>query len=76
MRITETGWPSQGSGSAANKPSLQEAKNYYEAFKTWEGNKEKFYFTMFDRASKQAINGGEFERYFGILTADGKPKFK
>ena len=58
MRITETGWPSQGSGSAANKPSLQEAKNYYEAFKTWEGNKEKFYFTMFDRASKQAINGG------------------
>ena len=41
--MTETGWPSQGSGSAANKPSLQEAKNYYEAFKTWEGNKEKFY---------------------------------
>ena len=31
---------------------------------------------MFDRTSKQPINGGEFERYFGILTADGKPKFK
>ncbi|KAF1336872.1 hypothetical protein FI667_g69, partial [Globisporangium splendens] len=78
-RLTETGWPSQGSTSAAgNKPTLANAQKYYAAFNQWAAAKTvpatPFYFMMYDLLSAQE-GTTDYEQHFGLSTATGTIKF-
>ncbi|GLD92135.1 hypothetical protein PINS_up000668 [Pythium insidiosum] len=71
--LTETGWPTSGS-TAGNQGSLEFAKGYFDAYKSWSskipGN-AKFYFQMFDQPHRNSA----FEQTYGILGADSSSKF-
>uniref|UniRef100_K3X9A4 glucan endo-1,3-beta-D-glucosidase n=1 Tax=Globisporangium ultimum (strain ATCC 200006 / CBS 805.95 / DAOM BR144) TaxID=431595 RepID=K3X9A4_GLOUD len=77
-RLTETGWPSQGSASAAgNKPTLANAQKYYVAFNEWAAATKAttpFYFMMYDLLSTQQ-GTTDYEQHFGLSTATGAIKF-
>lgn len=74
-RLTETGWPSQGSISdAGNTPSLANAQKYYAAFTQWAQKhaSSPFYFMMYDLLKAHAT---DYEQHFGVSTATGALKF-
>ncbi|KAE8904251.1 hypothetical protein PF005_g15077 [Phytophthora fragariae] len=69
--LTETGWPSSGS-LMGNFGSVQGAETFYNAYQQWSSSMgEKFYFQMFDTHYR----GEEFEKTFGVVTADAQAKF-
>ncbi|GAB9471318.1 hypothetical protein Gpo141_00008535 [Globisporangium polare] len=77
-RLTETGWPSQGSVSdTGNTPSLVNAQKYYAAFTQWAANRgtstSPFYFMMYDLLKAHATS--DYEQHFGVSTAGGALKF-
>ncbi|KAJ0392098.1 hypothetical protein P43SY_012118 [Pythium insidiosum] len=76
-RLTETGWPSQGSQSPqGNSPSGNNAQAYMDAFTQWIGetpSQSPFYFMMYDDAS---VHGPDFEKFFGVAADTGKLKVR
>ncbi|HKK73773.1 MAG TPA: glycosyl hydrolase family 17 protein [Saprospiraceae bacterium] len=74
--ITETGWPSQGTGLDQAEPSRENAIRYFLNAQQWaaEQDIDMFYFSSFDEAWKVGAEG-DVGAYWGIWDKDGKLKF-
>ncbi|MCB9293074.1 MAG: glycosyl hydrolase [Lewinellaceae bacterium] len=74
--ITETGWPSQGTGLNDAQPSMENALRYFLNMQQWSAqeNIEMFYFSSFDEAWKVGAEG-DVGAYWGLWDARGNLKF-
>ena len=74
--ITETGWPSQGTGLQAAQPSSENFMRYFINTQKWssESDIEIFYFSSFDEAWKVGSEG-DVGAYWGIWDKDENLKF-
>lgn len=74
--ITETGWPSQGTGLGDAEPSIANAIRYFLNMQKWsaEENIEMFYFTSFDESWKVGAEG-DVGAFWGLWDKNGKLKF-
>lgn len=74
--ITETGWPSQGTGLGDAQPSKENALRYFLNMQQWtaQDDIEIFYFSSFDEAWKVGAEG-DVGAYWGLWDKDGNLKF-
>ena len=74
--VTETGWPSQGTGLDDAHPSWENAVRYFIQMQEWSEseNIDMFYFTSFDESWKVGSEG-DVGAYWGIWDKDGSLKF-
>ena len=74
--ITETGWPSQGTGLGDSEPSKINALRYFLNMQKWsaEENIELFYFTSFDESWKVGAEG-DVGAYWGLWDMHERLKF-
>ena len=74
--ITETGWPSQGTGLDDAQPSMENALRYFLNMQQWSAQEdiEMFYFSSFDEAWKVGAEG-DVGAYWGLWDARGNLKF-
>jgi len=74
--ITETGWPSQGTGLGDAQPSKVNALRYFLNMQKWSAEEdiEMMYFTSFDESWKVGAEG-DVGAYWGIWDRDEKLKF-
>ncbi|MBX2871012.1 MAG: glycosyl hydrolase [Saprospiraceae bacterium] len=74
--ITETGWPSQGTGIGDAEPSRINAIRYFLNMQQWasQDNIEMFYFSSFDEAWKVGAEG-DVGAYWGLWDKDEQLKF-
>ena len=74
--ITETGWPSQGTGLNDAVPSMENALRYFLNMQQWSAQEgiEMFYFSSFDEAWKVGAEG-DVGAYWGLWDARGNLKF-
>lgn len=74
--ITETGWPSQGTGLNDAQPSMANALRYFLNVQQWSAQEgiEMFYFSSFDEAWKVGAEG-DVGAYWGLWDARGNLKF-
>lgn len=74
--ITETGWPSQGTGIRAAEPSEENFMKYFINTQKWseEEGIEIFYFSSFDESWKVGAEG-DVGAYWGIWDKDENLKF-
>lgn len=74
--ITETGWPSQGSGLKGALPSRENAMKYFINTQAWSemSNIDVFYFSSFDESWKVGAEG-DVGAYWGIWDKDENLKF-
>ena len=74
--ITETGWPSQGTGLNDAQPSMENALRYFLNIQQWSAQDdiEVFYFSSFDEAWKVGAEG-DVGAYWGLWDARGNLKF-
>ncbi|DAZ99548.1 TPA: hypothetical protein N0F65_005420 [Lagenidium giganteum] len=71
-RVTETGWPRNGSQSPSGmKPSKGTMQTFFNEYSKWaESNPQSYYFMMYDSTS--AYGGGDYETSFGIADKGGE----
>ncbi|DAZ96936.1 TPA: hypothetical protein N0F65_012039 [Lagenidium giganteum] len=79
MRLTETGFPTNGEASFTGvEPSLNESMAYYNAVKKWSPpgaeSFPKFWFMAFDRRPDDKTMEKKHELHFGFYTHDLKAK--
>ncbi len=74
--ISETGWPSQGTGLDDAQPSKENALRYFLNLQQWtaEAGIEMFYFSSFDEAWKVGAEG-DVGAYWGLWDKDENLKF-
>jgi len=74
--ITETGWPSQGTGLKGAQPSAENAMKYFINSQVWSAKQEieMFYFSSFDESWKVGSEG-DVGAYWGLWDKDEKLKF-
>lgn len=74
--ITETGWPSQGTGEGDAHPSSINALRYFLNIQQWATQEkiETFYFSSFDEAWKVGAEG-DVGAYWGIWDKNEQLKF-
>ena len=74
--ITETGWPSQGTGLDDAHPSWTNAARYFIGMQEWsrQENIEMFYFTSFDESWKVGAEG-DVGAFWGIWDKDRNLKY-
>ncbi|MEO0338139.1 MAG: glycosyl hydrolase family 17 protein [Bacteroidota bacterium] len=74
--ITESGWPSQGTGLDAAEPSHENALRYFLNLQQWTAREgiELFYFSSFDEAWKVGPEG-DVGAYWGIWDSKENLKF-
>ena len=74
--ITETGWPSQGTGLGDAQPSMENALRYFLNIQQWaaQDGVEVFYFSSFDEAWKVGAEG-DVGAYWGLWDARENLKF-
>lgn len=74
--ITETGWPSQGTGLDDAQPSWENALRYFLNVQTWAAQEgiELFYFASFDESWKVGPEG-DVGAYWGLWDKNEKLKF-
>lgn len=74
--ITETGWPSQGTGLNDAQPSMENALRYFLNIQQWSAQDdiEMFYFSSFDEAWKVGAEG-DVGAYWGLWDARENLKF-
>ena len=74
--ITETGWPSQGTGLQGAQPSEENAVKYFINAQKWsaEDDIEMFYFTSFDESWKVGSEG-DVGAFWGLWDMHGNLKF-
>ncbi|KAF0689664.1 Aste57867_18901 [Aphanomyces stellatus] len=72
IRITETGWPSEGSAYMNHFSNLASARDYYHEFDTWVAPRGDghYYFQFHDVPYK-----GNYEAHFGLSTDGASWKF-
>ncbi|MBD0831841.1 glycoside hydrolase family 17 protein [Aestuariibaculum sediminum] len=74
--ISETGWPSFGSGLNGAQPSFENAMKYFINTQLWskEDNIDIFYFSSFDESWKIG-DEGDVGAFWGLWDKNEKPKF-
>ncbi len=74
--ISETGWPSQGTGLDDAQPSKENALRYFLNLQQWtaEAGIDMFYFSSFDEAWKVGAEG-DVGAYWGLWDKDEVLKF-
>lgn len=74
--ISETGWPSQGTGLDDAQPSKENALRYFLNLQQWTAEEgiDMFYFSSFDEAWKVGAEG-DVGAYWGLWDKDEKLKF-
>ena len=74
--ITETGWPSQGTGLRAALPSAENAMKYFINAQEWSKKQgvDMFYFSSFDESWKEGPEG-DVGAYWGLWDKHEKLKF-
>lgn len=74
--ISETGWPSQGTGLDDAQPSKENALRYFLNLQQWttEAGIDMFYFSSFDEAWKVGAEG-DVGAYWGLWDKEEKLKF-
>lgn len=74
--ITETGWPSQGTGLDGAQPSYENALRYFLNIQQWaaQAEVEVFYFSSFDESWKVG-DEGDVGAYWGLWDKDEHLKF-
>jgi exo-beta-1,3-glucanase (GH17 family) len=74
--ITETGWPSQGTGLDGAHPSKENALRYFINMQKWASEEEieMFYFSSFDESWKVGAEG-DVGAYWGLWDKNEKIKF-
>ncbi len=74
--ITETGWPSQGTGLEDAHPSAENFLRYFLNIQQWsaQDNIDVFYFSSFDESWKTGPEG-DVGAYWGLWNAQEKLKF-
>jgi glucan 1,3-beta-glucosidase len=74
--ITETGWPSQGTGLKAALPSAENAMRYFINSQVWSDKEgiDMFYFSSFDESWKEGPEG-DVGAYWGLWDKNEKLKF-
>lgn len=74
--VTETGWPSQGTGFKGSHPSYYNALNYFIRTQLWAqaNNIEVFYFSSFDESWKVGAEG-DVGAYWGLWDKNEQLKF-
>ncbi len=74
--ITETGWPSQGTGLKGALPSAENAMKYFINAQVWSEKQDIdiFYFSSFDESWKVGPEG-DVGAYWGLWDKDEKLKF-
>jgi len=74
--ITETGWPSQGTGLDDAQPSESNALRYFMNMQKWsaEENIDLFYFTSFDESWKVGAEG-DVGAYWGLWDKNENLKY-
>lgn len=74
--ITETGWPSQGTGLGDAEPSHGNALRYFLNIQQWANQEdiEAFYFSSFDESWKVGAEG-DVGAYWGLWDKNEKLKF-
>jgi exo-beta-1,3-glucanase (GH17 family) len=74
--ITETGWPSEGTGLDDAQPSKVNSLRYFMNMQKWsaEENIEMFYFTSFDESWKVGAEG-DVGAYWGLWDKNEKLKY-
>lgn len=74
--ITETGWPSQGTGLREAQPSWENALSYFLNMQQWSAEEgiELFYFASFDESWKVGAEG-DVGAYWGLWDKKEKLKF-
>lgn len=75
--ITETGWPSQGTGLGGAIPNATNAMGYFINAQQWAAKEgiEIFYFTSFDESWKVAAEG-DVGAFWGLWDKDEQLKFR
>lgn len=74
--ITETGWPSQGSGLEGAQPSYENAMKYFINSQQWSKDEDidMFYFSSFDESWKVGTEG-DVGAYWGLWDKNERPKY-
>jgi exo-beta-1,3-glucanase (GH17 family) len=74
--ITETGWPSDGTGLKGATPSAENAMKYFINSQVWslKQNIDMFYFSSFDESWKEGPEG-DVGAYWGLWDKHEKLKF-
>jgi glucan 1,3-beta-glucosidase len=74
--ISETGWPSQGTGLNEAQPGYENALRYFLNFQQWVEDEgiESFYFSSFDEAWKVG-DEGDVGAYWGLWDKDEQLKY-
>ncbi|CAH0493682.1 unnamed protein product [Peronospora farinosa] len=66
LRLTETGWPSEGGYNfAGNEASVSDMQQYLNDFVIWVARKEGCWFMAYD--SSISYSGAEYEKHFGLF---------
>ena len=74
--ITETGWPSQGTGLRGAQPSMENALSYFLNIQQWSAQEKipTFYFSSFDESWKVGAEG-DVGAYWGLWDFQERLKF-
>lgn len=74
IRLTETGYPTEGTAWFNNVPGWEPAKKYFEDYTGWQrfSDRPSYYFKFYDERYPTML---DVDRYFGLANEDGILKF-